>query len=120
MLIILFCAVLWFPLFKYIVPRFYLVVGDSMHPTLSEGDVVMGFKPHPNKPLENGRIYGYRLPMDEKKWVIKRLIYHVDGKCHFQGDNFKNSIDSKDYGLVDRNEIMFKVVWHRDMHREDD
>ena len=116
-LIVFFIAEVLFPLFRYIIPRFYLVMGDSMHPTLSEGDVVMGFKQHPTKLLENGRIYGYRLPLDEKKWVIKRLIYQVGNECFFQGDNPGSSIDSRDYGLVDRNKIMFEVHWHKDMQR---
>ena len=115
MLFLLLSVVLWFPLYRYLVPRFYLVVGDSMYPTLSEGDVVMGFRPHPSEPLMDGEIYGYRLPSDEKKWVVKRLVHHRDGKCFFQGDNPCNSVDSRDYGLVDRSEVMFKVYWHKDM-----
>ena len=104
-----------FPFFRYIVPRFYLVMGDSMYPTLAEGDVVMGLKPRPTQLLENGGIYGYQLPLDEKKWVIKRLIYQTGDKCFFLGDNSNNSIDSRDYGLVDRSKIMFEVVWYKDM-----
>ena len=116
-LVVFIIAEVLFPLFRYLVPRFYLVVGDSMYPTMSEGDVVMGFKPCPTKLLENGRIYGYRLPYDEKKWVIKRLMYQTGDKCFFLGDNSGDSIDSKDYGLVDRSKIMFEVYWHKDMQR---
>ena len=114
-LILLLFAVLWRPLVRYLVPRFYLVVGDSMRPALSEGDVVMGFRPHPSKPLKDGGIYGYRLPLDERKWVIKRLMYQVGGKCFFQGDNPGSSIDSREYGMVDRRNVMFEVVWHKNM-----
>ena len=114
-LILLLFAALWLPLFRYLVPRLYLVMGDSMCPTLSEGDVVMGFKPRPDAPLKDSAIYGYRLPWDKNKWVIKRLMHQVGDKCFFQGDNPGNSVDSRDYGLVDRTNVMFEAAWLIDL-----
>ena len=114
-LISLIFVVFWLLLFRYLVPRFYLVVGESMYPTIMEGDVVMGLKLHPSVPLIKGGVYGYRLPWDMKKWSIKRLSYFVNDKCFFVGDNSDNSIDSREYGFINRENVMFEVVWHKNM-----
>jgi len=110
---------LWQGLLKYIAPRLYLVCGHSMLYTLEEDQVVMGFKLMPGEPLKDGRIYGYILPGDDKYWVIKRLAYHEEDRCFFIGDNADNSVDSRDYGLVDRNRIKFVVYWYYGMTREE-
>ena len=83
-----------------------------MLPTLCDGDVVLGMKPHPSAPLKTGGVYVYRLPLDRKRWVIKRLAFVEDGKCFFVGDNSDGSADSRDYGLIDRKDVLFEVVWH--------
>jgi len=110
--------VLWQYLIRYTVPRFYLVCGPSMSPSLVDGQVVVGFKVHPNEPLTNGAIYGYIAPRNKNMWVIKRLAYQEKNGCYFLGDNSQESTDSRDYGLVRRDQIMFEVYWYKGMPRK--
>ena len=105
-------SVTWFILLRYIVPRFYIVTGESMIPTLYQNNIVMGLKIHPITPLRKNRIYGYRLPWNKKKWVIKRLTYFQGDECFFEGDNPNNSSDSRNYGLINRKYIKFEVYRH--------
>lgn len=116
-------AALWFPLFRYIAPRFYVVSGPSMLPALADGDVVAGLKVHPSARMKTGGIYGYVMPGNrtgagKRKWVIKRLAGCENGMCRFEGDNAGNSTDSRDYGPVSRESVLFEAFWHRSMKGE--
>ena len=105
-------------LFRYIVPRFYLVCVSSMEDTLEDMQVVMGFKIYPDEPLNISNIYGYKVPGRKKIWLIKRLAHHEGGLCCFLGDNSDDSWDSRHHGLIDRKSIMFEVYWYKGKPKE--
>ena len=103
---------------RYLFPRPYLVVGNSMYPTLKEDMIVLGQKVHKKDDLENGAIYIHRVPDDPKRWVIKRLSYHyATGESCFLGDNSEDSRDSRSYGLVNKDLIMSKVIYYKGKQR---
>ncbi len=47
----------------------------------------------------------------ENKEIIKRVHYILGRKVFVQGDNQKESIDSRNFGAVDKSEIIGKVVF---------
>lgn len=72
----------------------------------------MGRRISHKKPLEINRIYVFKPPYknDEERYVVKRLIYiDYSGKLFFQGDNLDCSFDSRDYGLVPRENVVAQV-----------
>jgi len=94
----------------------YLVVGDSMLPTLKNGQIVLCKKVSRRDYLVNGQIYVYHEPTNSRAWVVKRLSYQycAKGKYYFIGDNTFNSRDSRNYGLVDRKFIIARVIYFKE------
>ena len=90
------------------------ICGNSMHPTLKDGEFHIGFRPFCRKKLIIGAFYVYQPPYEEGKFVIKRLValYKVGNKdyCYFLGDNPSESYDSRQYGLVSCNYAVAKVL----------
>ena len=102
------------------IPRPYLICGVSMSPTLIDGQVVLSRHLRKKEVLEINGIYIYKPPDEPKKMVVKRLVGFLnESKLNyfFQGDNLKNSYDSRYYGFVSRDRVLMKVVWYRGKER---
>ena len=108
-------AVVTVVLVKYLFPAIQ-VVGDSMHPTYKDGEVIFGTRLYRKSKLKVGDVILYHSPSEEGKVVIKRIAdIHVDKRLAFYclGDNFECSYDSRYYGFVNSNRIVCKVVNQR-------
>ena len=93
-----------------IITKYYVfpnldIVGNSMYPTLLDGE-----KNHSRRFFNTfdtpkiGRIYVYR--DSTGKLVIKRLKMIKDDLCYFVGDNPSMSYDSRYYGFINRKNIV--------------
>lgn len=83
------------------------VEGCSMHPTLLDG---YSYLANTNFTIEEGSIYMYPNPQTGE-YVVKRLhkYYPDTGMCYFLGDNPPSSIDSRHYGLINKDSIVVKL-----------
>lgn len=95
------------------------VCGDSMSPTLNDGDIIIVLRITPFfNNFKEGDVFLFTPPEREDeghKIVIKRLSMIVkDDKermtFFFVGDNKPVSFDSRYYGFVDRSRVKFKMV----------
>jgi nickel-type superoxide dismutase maturation protease len=87
----------------------YRILGNSMYPTLKTGSNVLVFKYFFSKP-KIGDIITARDPKDGKT-IIKRIIKIENKKYFVQGDNKEASTDSRKFGLLDKNDIIGKVIF---------
>ncbi|WP_320667134.1 nickel-type superoxide dismutase maturation protease [Prochlorococcus sp. MIT 1307] len=80
------------------------VVGDSMLPTLQEGDIVI-YRPinSLDASLKEGCIVITQDPLDLESIIIKRVHKKTSLGLELRGDNENNSIDSRKFGLVNYN-----------------
>ena len=92
-----------------------VVQGNSMKPTYHPWEIVLIKKKHFSPKVGNCYVF-----QREERPVIKRLLYiksdFVTGKTYFwmEGDNSRESTDSKDYGYVSENALIGEVVkWRR-------
>jgi phage repressor protein C with HTH and peptisase S24 domain len=80
------------------------VVGDSMLPYLKENRLILV---RSTKQLRVGNVVGFRF---DGQTYIKR-IYKIDGDLiYVLGDNINNSLDSRKFGWISRNNIEFKLL----------
>ena len=80
------------------------VVGHSMLPTLSQGDIVI-YRPINSKEFapKEGCIVVVKDPQEPKHLIIKRVHKENPLGLDLRGDNETNSIDSRKFGLVNIN-----------------
>ena len=86
----------------------FLVSGDSMSPTLNDGDVVLI---DPKAAFAAGDIVLARHPYKKSVRVLKR-IDSIDGQGRFWlvGDNQGESSDSRTFGSVSKADLLGKVT----------
>lgn len=93
-----------------------LVEGRSMLPTFKDGDLRLAVtirSPKKHK-FQIGKIYVFKSPYDDERWVIKRLInINRSGELYFVGDNPSESYDSRDYGFVSPDRVRARVLTRR-------
>ena len=83
------------------------IVGGSMLPHLTPGKVVFGWRAHR---LKIGDVV---ILFHDGLEKIKR-IDHIDGeKLYVLGDNPVMSTDSRQFGLVERSQVLARIVWPR-------
>jgi len=83
------------------------IVGGSMLPHLTPGKVVFGWRSHR---LHIGDVV---ILFHDGLEKIKR-IDHIDGeKLYVLGDNPVASTDSRQFGFVDRSQVLARVIWPR-------
>lgn len=104
--IIVACVSLLFYIFPVI-----RVCGDSMLPTLFDGELLWGRRVFRKSKCKVGCIYVYTPPYDakEERFVIKRLVDSFESRYYFLGDNPDCSYDSRYYGYVDSNNVIAYV-----------
>ncbi|MCU0238155.1 MAG: nickel-type superoxide dismutase maturation protease [Pyrinomonadaceae bacterium] len=87
----------------------YVCEGNSMYPTLKNGDVVMIDKSAKEFEIED--IVLAKHPIEQSTEIIKR-IQKINERGHYflVGDNTHYSNDSRDYGAVTKEYIKGKVV----------
>ena len=98
---------------------FFVVIrveGESMLPTLVEGDILLGVKRCNKKKLKEGDVVILIPPYDKSIFVVKRITaIKTDRKNNLkffvEGDNKKVSFDSREYGWVSSNKIVAKVIY---------
>lgn len=92
------------------------VVGDSMHPTYVNGEIILGTRLYRKSKLKVGDVIVYKSP-NENRIVIKRIAKiktHYGHNYYFcLGDNLDNSYDSRYYGSISSKSIVCKVINQR-------
>lgn len=90
------------------------VIGDSMYPTYSDGEIIFGRRVYLKSKLKVGQVIVYTSPLDDIT-VIKRIdsiTEDFNGHPMFYclGDNSQCSHDSRDYGYVLSRNLVCKVI----------
>lgn len=83
------------------------VVGDSMKPTLREGQIVVAFK---NK---NIKLRSLVIVKTKDREIIKRVAKIKGQKVYVLGDNPAHSKDSRDFGWIAIDDVIATVIWPR-------
>lgn len=100
----------WFELALYYFGRSkaFSIEGDSMLPTLDDGDKVLV---HPRADLIVGDIVLAEHPYRTDVKIVKRISnITIDGRVTLIGDNPAKSTDSRAFGAVSIESIIGKVV----------
>ena len=84
-----------------------LVEGNSMAPTINKGDFVV-YKPYEqsDRNLLTGSIVISEHPLIKNHLIIKRIHKKKEEGVLLAGDNYQESSDSKDFGLIKYNQLI--------------
>lgn len=85
------------------------VVGDSMYPTLKEGQAVWC---HEFRQFKVGQVV---IAFIDGREVVKRIASIENGRIFLVGDNEEKSTDSRHYGSVTDTKIEGTVFWPRNL-----
>ena len=86
------------------------ICGDSMYPTLKDGEIYLTVRTNSLTKYTVGKIYVYKSSTDNK-YVIKRLAkINTFGHLFFEGDNKSVSYDSRHYGYIPKDRVKFRVL----------
>ncbi len=82
------------------------VSGDSMYPTLKEGDLIIykPFKTFDNE-LSEGLLVVVAHPLRKKTLIVKRISKIYSETIEILGDNESRSIDSRQFGQIHTNQL---------------
>lgn len=87
----------------------YKVYGDSMIPTLKEGhEVICYLWAYAKSSPKVDDIVVARIKDLE---IIKRVVFVRDDEVYLQGDNEKQSTDSRNFGWINNRQIVGKAIW---------
>ncbi|HEY8559667.1 MAG TPA: nickel-type superoxide dismutase maturation protease [Pyrinomonadaceae bacterium] len=85
----------------------YRVAGDSMRPTLKEGELVLM---NPHAALRIGDIVVARHPFKKSVRLIKRIAEILPGERYvLLSDNLEESADSRQFGAIPAKDILGRV-----------
>lgn len=98
-----------------------IVKGRSMLPTYKDGDVLLTTRLFNRNKLKIGQVYVYKRVNEDdgqEHLVVKRLtdvisypLLGLENQCYFEGDNPEESYDSRQYGFINAEQIVSKVIW---------
>jgi signal peptidase I len=88
--------------------KFIKVTEESLSPDYQEGDYVMVVT-FPFLYLKRGNIVIFRNPVYGT--MIKKIA-HEDPEGFYVVGTHPNSIDSRQFGSINRRDILGKVIWH--------
>jgi signal peptidase I len=88
----------------------YTIVGDSMAPTILENQTILinRLAYVLRKPTTND-IIALKDPRDGKI-LIKRITKIVNNKYFVTGDNKEHSTDSREFGMIEKSDILGKIL----------
>lgn len=108
---------------RFFVGSVVAVSGESMYPTFNSGDYVFGTVMHDNAPIKHDDIIIFKY---DGRYLIKRVvgvpgdtmpatedtseITLSDTQYYVLGDNRQNSLDSRNFGPIERDVIKFKYA----------
>lgn len=96
------------------------VSGRSMLPTFKDGSLLLTTRLFNRYKLEIGQVYVYTRTDEEgqEHLVVKRLTNTTslpykgyEYLLFFEGDNAEESYDSRQYGFINAEQIISKVIW---------
>lgn len=89
------------------------VIGDSMHPTYKDGEIIVGRRLYRKSKLRVGDVILYKSP-NEDRLVIKRIAIIKNGEFFYcLGDNSDCSYDSRNYGYISSKSLVCRVIKQR-------
>jgi len=87
----------------------FKVSGHSMEPTIKNGQYVLISKiPYFFSEPDVKEIVAFK---KNQKILIKRIVKKTGDKYFLAGDNLKDSLDSRSFGFVSKNDILGKVMY---------
>jgi len=86
--------------------KIYKVSGHSMEPSIKTGQYVL------IKRTKVARIGDLALFRSDNQVLLKRIVKVLKRGFFVRGDNYADSLDSSDIGLVSPSQILGKVIWH--------
>jgi nickel-type superoxide dismutase maturation protease len=90
----------------------FTVNGNSMAPTLTPGQDIISFNwAYLGRKPKAGEIIVLNL---NGKDIVKRVVKIEDKEVYVEGDNRKESTDSRDFGPVDLDKVIGKVIFTGD------
>ena len=86
--------------------KYCRVEGNSMSPTLCQGDLVI-YRPirRKNFPIQEGCMVVVRHPIDTTTLIVKRVFRSNSIGIEVRGDNEVESTDSRKFGLINNKNI---------------
>ena len=87
--------------------KYCKVIGDSMLPLIKSGDFVI-YKPIKGKysAISIGDILVALSPINSNTLIIKRVSSISEEGFEVRGDNKKDSIDSRQFGIIQKSDII--------------
>lgn len=87
------------------------VVGESMSPTIKNGDIIYTRPYFFWELVATGDIVVLRDPRKSSRKIIKRVNKITDDSCSVLGDNKDSSSDSRVFGNIKKKYILSRVMF---------
>lgn len=88
----------------------FTIHGNSMFPALKPGQDVLCF--NWAYLFSKPKVGDIVVVKHQGKEMVKRIHYILGREYFVQGDNKKESIDSRSFGAIDRSQLIGKAVWY--------
>lgn len=89
--------------------RKFKILGHSMEPTIGNGKVILISNiPYLFSEPKAKEVVAFNY---QGKILIKRIVKISSDKYSVQGDNLKDSLDSRSFGFISKNDILGKVIY---------